>query len=138
MQASARPAPPQPGAPPTPPPLPPPPPQVPELDAIVVPVSGGGMISGIALAAKALKPGIVVVAAEPAGSNDAADIAAAKAAGRIVPCDKPRTIADGLQGADQCGCSCWRPRLVQLTGLPARPHARLLASAHPTVALPVH
>lgn len=34
--------------------------QVPELEAIIVPVSGGGMISGIAVAAKALKPGIKV------------------------------------------------------------------------------
>lgn len=33
-------------------------PQVPDLDVLVVPVSGGGMISGIALAAKAIKPGI--------------------------------------------------------------------------------
>ena len=32
--------------------------QVPELDAILVPVSGGGMISGIAIAAKAIKPNI--------------------------------------------------------------------------------
>ncbi len=72
--------------------------QVPELDCIIVPVSGGGMISGIALAAKGIKPGIKVVAAEPTGSNDAADIAAAKAAGEIVACPKTKTIADGLQG----------------------------------------
>lgn len=72
--------------------------QVPDLDAIVVPISGGGMISGIAIAAKALKPGIRVVAAEPRGANDAADAAAAKAAGaRADGMPKPRTIADGLQ-----------------------------------------
>lgn len=41
--------------------------QVPELDAIIVPVSGGGMISGIAVAASALKPGIRIIAAEPCG-----------------------------------------------------------------------
>lgn len=72
--------------------------QVPDLDALVVPVSGGGMISGIALAARAVKPGIVVVAAEPAGTNGAADVAAAKASGQLVPCARPDTIADGLQG----------------------------------------
>lgn len=41
--------------------------QVPDIDVIIVPVSGGGMLSGIALAAKALRPGIVVLAAEPTG-----------------------------------------------------------------------
>ncbi len=58
--------------------------QVPQLDAIIVPVSGGGMISGIAVAAKALKPGIKILAAEPTGRNDAADVAASKAAGQLV------------------------------------------------------
>lgn len=72
--------------------------QRPDLDAIVVPVSGGGMISGIAMAAKAIKPSIRILAAEPLGANNAADMAQAKAAGRIVPCPKPDTIADGLQG----------------------------------------
>ena len=41
--------------------------QVPHLDAIIVPVSGGGLISGISIASKALKPGIVMIAAEPLG-----------------------------------------------------------------------
>lgn len=59
-------------------------PQVPELEAIIVPVSGGGMISGIAVAAKALKPSIKIIAAEPTGRNDAADVAACKAAGQLV------------------------------------------------------
>ncbi|KAF6260990.1 serine/threonine dehydratase [Scenedesmus sp. NREL 46B-D3] len=72
--------------------------QVPELDVVVVPVSGGGMLSGITLAAKALKPGILVLAAEPCGSNDAADVAASKRAGQLVAdLPKPITIADGLQ-----------------------------------------
>eukprot|EP00878_Enallax_costatus_P028912 GHUV01031276.1.p1 GENE.GHUV01031276.1~~GHUV01031276.1.p1 ORF type:complete len:265 (+),score=81.39 GHUV01031276.1:165-959(+) len=75
--------------------------QVPELDVIVVPVSGGGMLSGIAIAAKAIKPDILIIAAEPSGSNDAADVAAAKAAGELVTdLPKPVTIADGLQGDD--------------------------------------
>ncbi len=39
------------------------------LDAIVVPVSGGGMISGVAVAAKGLDPNIRIIAAEPTGDN---------------------------------------------------------------------
>lgn len=65
----------------------------------VVPVSGGGMLSGIAIAAKALKPSIKIIAAEPCGSNDAADVAACKAEGQLIQdMPKPLTIADGLQG----------------------------------------
>lgn len=57
------------------------------------------MLSGITLAAKALKPDIIVVAAEPSGTNGAADVAAAKQAGQLVrDLPKPLTIADGLQG----------------------------------------
>ncbi|EFJ52739.1 serine/threonine dehydratase serine racemase [Volvox carteri f. nagariensis] len=72
--------------------------QVPDLDVLVVPISGGGMISGMALAAKAINPGIKVVAAEPAGSNRSPDVALAKIAGWLVPCARTETIADGLQG----------------------------------------
>jgi serine racemase len=43
--------------------------QVPGLDAILVPVSGGGMITGIALAAKGLDPGVRVIAVEPEGKR---------------------------------------------------------------------
>ena len=43
--------------------------QVPSLDALIVPVSGGGMISGISVAAKGLKPGITIIAAEPTGAR---------------------------------------------------------------------
>lgn len=71
--------------------------QVPDLDAIIVPVSGGGMISGIATAATALRPGIKVIAAEPTGRNGAADVAACKAAGELVSLPKPATICDGLE-----------------------------------------
>ncbi len=72
--------------------------QVPELDAIVVPISGGGMTSGIAIAAKAAKPGIRIFAAEPCGTNGIADAATCKTAGTLVECPKTITIADGLQG----------------------------------------
>ena len=70
-----------------------------QLDAIIVPVSGGGMISGIAVAAKSLNPLIKIIAAEPCGRNkNAADVAACKEAQNLVlSCPKPDTICDGLQ-----------------------------------------
>jgi threonine dehydratase/serine racemase len=67
--------------------------QVPELDAIVAPVGGGGLISGIALAARELAPRVRVLAAEPRGADDAAR---SKALGRLEPQRAPETIADGL------------------------------------------
>jgi threonine dehydratase/serine racemase len=67
--------------------------ELPDLDAIVAPVGGGGMVSGISIAAKALKPDIRVFAAEPQGADDAAR---SKAAGRLIPQTGPNTIADGL------------------------------------------
>jgi len=67
--------------------------QVPDLDAIVAPVGGGGMISGIAIAARGLDPGLRVFAAEPAGADDAAR---SKAAGRLIPQTAPDTLCDGL------------------------------------------
>ena len=44
--------------------------QVKDLDAIVVPVSGGGMISGVAVAAKGLNPAIRIIGAEPTGGSN--------------------------------------------------------------------
>ncbi len=67
--------------------------QVPRLDTIVAPVGGGGLISGICVAAKGLNPGLRIMAAEPAGADDAAR---SKAAGKLIPQTSPRTIADGL------------------------------------------
>ena len=67
--------------------------QVPKLDAIVVPVGGGGLISGTCVAAKGIDPGIRIFAAEPLGADDAAR---SKAAGKLIPQTGPDTIADGL------------------------------------------
>ena len=67
--------------------------QVEKLDAVVAPVGGGGMISGICIASKALKPNVRVFAAEPTGADDAAR---SLAAGRLIPQTDPNTIADGL------------------------------------------
>jgi hypothetical protein len=62
----------------------------------LVSLAGGGLISGIALAAKAIKPEIIIIAAEPSGADDAAQ---SKAAGRIVTLKQPKTIADGLRAS---------------------------------------
>jgi len=66
---------------------------LPELDAIIAPIGGGGLISGIAIAAKALRPGIRIFGAEPSGADDAAR---SKAAGTFIPQSGAETIADGL------------------------------------------
>ena len=70
--------------------------EVPDLDLVLCPVGGGGLLSGTATAAKNLKPGIRIVAVEPAGADDACR---SFRAGRIVPGTTPNTIADGLRGA---------------------------------------
>jgi threonine dehydratase len=67
--------------------------QVADLDAIVAPVGGGGLVSGLCVAAMALAPRIRIFAAEPKGADDAAR---SKAAGRLIPQTAPHTIADGL------------------------------------------
>ncbi len=68
--------------------------QVPDLDLLLAPVSGGGLLSGIAVAARTLRPAARIVGVEPAGADDAAR---SLRAGRIVPCERPETIADGLR-----------------------------------------
>jgi threonine dehydratase/serine racemase len=65
----------------------------PDLDAIVAPIGGGGLMAGVTIAAKALKPSIRLFAAEPLGADDAAR---SKARGELVPQTGPQTIADGL------------------------------------------
>jgi threonine dehydratase len=67
--------------------------QVPDLDAVVVPIGGGGLISGIALAYRELAPNVHIIAAEPSGADDAAR---SKEAGRLIPQTSPNTVADGL------------------------------------------
>jgi threonine dehydratase len=63
------------------------------LDVVLAPVGGGGLISGTAIAVAALSPGTRVIAAEPAGADDAYR---SLQAGHIVPSTHPQTIADGL------------------------------------------
>ncbi len=66
-----------------------------ELDALVTPVGGGGLLSGCALTARALHPQIAVLGAEPAG---AADAEASLRAGHCITDMTARTVCDGLRG----------------------------------------
>lgn len=68
--------------------------QCPDLEAIIVPVGGGGMISGVAIAAKAVRPSIRIIGAEPAGADDAFR---GKQSGSRQPPPAASTIADGLR-----------------------------------------
>lgn len=65
----------------------------PDLDAIVAPVGGGGLLSGTAIVGKGTSAAIRIFAAEPKGADDAAR---SKAAGQLIPQTEPKTIADGL------------------------------------------
>jgi threonine dehydratase len=65
---------------------------VPDVDLVVVPVGGGGLISGIATAIQGLRAGVHVIGVEPEGSQA---MSAALAAGKVVQVESS-TIADGL------------------------------------------
>ena len=65
-----------------------------DLDLVMCPVGGGGLLSGTAVAAKSLRPKIKVIAAEPANADDAAQ---SFRAGRLIQTEKKFTIADGLR-----------------------------------------
>jgi threonine dehydratase len=67
---------------------------VPDLDLVMCPVGGGGLLSGTAIAAKSMRPKIKVVAVEPANADDAAQ---SFRAGRRIVTQKKFTIADGLR-----------------------------------------
>ena len=67
--------------------------EVPDLDNIISPVGGGGLISGVALAAKFFSSNTKVYAAEPTGADDAQR---SLKDGKIYPSVNPNTIADGL------------------------------------------
>jgi threonine dehydratase len=68
---------------------------VPDLDYVLCPVGGGGLLAGTAIAARALRPGIKVVGTEPAGADDAAQ--SFRAHRRLPLTAAPQTIADGLR-----------------------------------------
>ena len=64
------------------------------LDALLVPVGGGGLISGSALGARSLAPGCRVIGIEPAAGDDGAR---SMRSGRIERVEDPQTIADGAR-----------------------------------------
>ena len=66
---------------------------IPDLDVVMAPVGGGGLLSGTAIATKGLSSTTQVIAGEPAAADDAFR---SLEEGRIVPSVEPRTIADGL------------------------------------------
>jgi threonine dehydratase len=68
--------------------------QAPDLDALVVCIGGGGLIAGMAIAAKAIKPSIRIFGVEPADANDTY---LSVQAGKRVEIPAPPTIADGLR-----------------------------------------
>ncbi|HSE97240.1 MAG TPA: threonine/serine dehydratase, partial [Blastocatellia bacterium] len=67
----------------------------PELDCLLVPVGGGGLIAGVAVAARAVKPGIKIYGVEPAASPT---MTRSLEAGRIIEIEEDETVADGLAG----------------------------------------
>ncbi len=67
--------------------------KVKDLDIIMAPVGGGGLLSGTALSTRYLSPGTKVIAAEPANADDAYR---SFYQGRLIPSVNPDTIADGL------------------------------------------
>ena len=66
----------------------------PDLDLVMTPVGGGGLLSGSAIAVKAISSRTAIIAAEPAGADDASR---SFAAGELIPQLDPQTIADGLR-----------------------------------------
>ena len=68
--------------------------QVENLDAVIAPIGGGGMISGTCLTMSNVAPDVKIYAAEPANADDAAR---SFRAGHIIADDAPETIADGLK-----------------------------------------
>jgi threonine dehydratase len=67
--------------------------EIPDLDVLITPVGGGGLLSGSAIAAKGLAPSIRVIGGEPEMADDAFR---SFQAGKILPSENPQTIADGL------------------------------------------
>jgi len=67
--------------------------EYPDLDVIITPVGGGGLLSGTAITATEIKKGIRVIAGEPEMADDAYR---SMKAGEIIPSKNPKTIADGL------------------------------------------
>ncbi|HVG19832.1 MAG TPA: threonine/serine dehydratase, partial [Blastocatellia bacterium] len=72
----------------------------PPVDAILAPIGGGGLIAGIAIAAKAINPRVKIYGVEPAASPTMRE---SLRAGRIVEIEEEETLADGLAGNIESG-----------------------------------
>jgi threonine dehydratase len=68
--------------------------EIPDLDVVITPVSGGGLLSGTAIAAKSLRPSIRVIGGEP---RNADDVYRSLASGKIESAAPTETMADGLR-----------------------------------------
>jgi threonine dehydratase len=68
--------------------------EIPDLDVVITPASGGGLLSGTAIAAKSLRPSIRVIGGEP---RNADDVYRSLASGKIEPAASAETMADGLR-----------------------------------------
>src|SRR5277367_93703 len=68
--------------------------EIPDLDVVITPASGGGLLSGTAIAAKSLRPGIRVIGGEPRNADDAYR---SLASGKIETAASTETMADGLR-----------------------------------------
>ena len=73
---------------------------VPDLQALVVPTGGGGLLAGVAVAAKVINPGIKVYGVEPSASPT---MTRALEAGQIIAITEDETLADGLAGNIEAG-----------------------------------
>ncbi len=119
--------------------------QYPDVETIVVPVGGGGLLAGILIAVKSLKPTIRVIAAEPEWANDAFR---SLASGQIEPVLRTDSVADGLrtslgslnfpiiyQLADDILCAS-ETSIIETTRLISS-HARMIAEPSGAVPLAV-
>lgn len=66
---------------------------MPDMDCIIVPIGGGGLISGIALAAKSINPNIKIIGVEPEGAQS---MKLSVDQNKVINLDKVHTIADGV------------------------------------------
>jgi threonine dehydratase len=95
-----------------------------DLRAVVVPTSGGGLLSGVSLAIKALRPGLAVIGAEP---GSLPRFAASREAGKPVTVPFEDTVCDGLK-AQRPGVITWEVIARNVDGFVAVPDEAVLTT----------